>query len=289
MLRTADKTLALGRELGQVIHRYEPISLTSEGELSASSNGTLVTPGGVAHTKTAWVQIVAATAAQADGFFLNIQPGDTGIADFLVDVGIGAAASETVIVSNLLYTSGIGDAAPGRAYFPIPIAPGTRIAVRAQCSDTASASVRMILTLVTGGISTALVSRQATTYGADTSDSGGTAVDAGGSTHTKGAWAELTSSVTRDFHQCVICVGNRNNAANTQQNILLDLGVGGAGSETVVVPDLYFRGRDQEEVVPKMSWVPLTVRAGQRLAARIQSSTNDATDRVIDVVVIGFS
>jgi hypothetical protein len=278
----------LGRQVGALWPRYEPITLTSEGEVTASSGGTL-TDDTTTNTKGDWIELVASTAKQADGFIVNIQTGDTGVSDFLIDIGTGAAAAEVVLVSNILYSSGGSDAEPARAYFPIPIPPGTRVSARSQCVDL-SQRVRVILTLCDGGVARSLKRRVATTYGADTSDSGGTAVDAGGSTHTKGGWAELSASVTKDFDQAVICVSNRNNATNTSQNVLLDLGVGAALSEVVIVPDLYYRiSATVEDVMPKMTWVPLQVRAGQRLACRIQSSSNDATDRVIDVVVIGFS
>lgn len=288
MLRTSDKLLHVGLPLGDITRPFEPVTLTAAGSLAASSGGTL-TDDTTTNTKGDWIELVAATAKQADGFILTIQTGDTGVSDFLVDIGIGAAAAETVIVSNVLYTSGGSDSPPARAYFPIPIAPGTRVSARSQCVDL-SQRVRVVVTLCDGGVARSLRRRVATTYGADTSDSGGTAVDAGGSTHTKGGWAELSASVTKDFDQCVICVGNRNNATNTSQNILLDLGVGAALSETVIVPDIYYRvSATQEDVYDKMTWVPVQVKAGQRLSARIQSSSNDATDRVIDVVVIGFS
>ncbi len=289
MLRTADKRLFVGKGLDGVFPRFEPVSATGVGQVSGSSAGTLITVGGVANTKTSWVELVASTSKQADGFLLNCQPGDTALTDYLVDIAIGGSGSEVAILSNLLFTAGGGDTPPGKAFFPIPIPPGTRISARAQSVDTAAVAVRVDLILLDGGDARLLTRRVATTYGADTSDSGGTAVDAGASTHTKGAWAQLSASLTNGFESCVICLGNRNNAANTAQNMLLDLGVGGSGSETVVLPDMYVRATAGEEVLPKWTWVPLRVNKGQRLAARVQSSSNDATDRVIDVVVIGFS
>jgi hypothetical protein len=290
MLRTADKALQFGLPLGQVIRLYEPSALTSEGELTASSSGTALTLNGVGNTKPAtWTQIVAATASDADGFFVHLQNADTGISDYLVDVGLGAASSEVTIVSNILTSSGNADGFPGQAYYPIPIPAGSRIAMRHQCTDTAGNGQRAVVTLVNGGLAAKIRARFATTYGADTTDSGGTAVDAGAGANTKNTWSQLTAATTSDIDSMVICVGQRNNAANSAQNILLDIGIGAAASETVVVPDIYYRASLGEEIMPKQLWVPVTVKAGQRLSARIQSSTTDATDRVIDVAVIGFT
>jgi hypothetical protein len=290
MLRTADKSLQLGRPLDLVVPRYEPMTATTEGEVLASSSGTLITPGGVANTKTAWVELVASTAAQADGFIFNIQTGDVGINDCLVDIGIGGAGSETVLVANILYSSGTGDSLPEKALCPVRIPPGTRISARASSTDTTAVSVRPTITLVAGGMMRSLSRRVATTYGATESGATtGTAVNAGASTHTKGAWSQISASVTHSFDSCLVCFGQRNNPTQTAQNILLDIGVGAAASEVVVWPDIYIRVRADEDIGPKAMWLPLSVKAGQRLAARMQSSTNDATDRIIDIVVIGFS
>lgn len=261
----------------------------SIGALTASSSGTQVTPPGSANTKGSWVELVAATAGAADGLILCCQIGDTGIADFLIDIGTGAGGAETVLIPNILFSYGTSDGPPGTAFFPIQIPAGTRIAARCQSTDIAATSIRLLASLVNGGVAEQLNCTVATTYGADTTDSGGTAVDAGATPNTKGAWAQLDASVDFTFNSCVICLGQRNNAAQTAQNILLDIGVGAAAAETVIIPNIYYRAQAAEEIVNKWLWVPVRVAAGERLAARIQSSSADAGDRVFDVAVVGFS
>jgi hypothetical protein len=269
--------------------RYEPLAAATVGAVTASSVGTLVTPSGSSNTKGSWAELSAATGQDADGFMLFIHPGDVGIADFLVDIGIGAAASEVVILPDFLFTSGGADSGAARVFIPIPIPAGSRVAARCQSTDTAAASVRVGVALINGGLAKTLRRSVATTYGADTSDSGGTAVDPGASTNTKGSWAQLAAALTFGFDQCVVCFGQRNNAANASQNQLFDLGLGAAASEVVLIGDLYYRVQASEDINPKATWLPVGAKAGQRLSARAQSSSNDATDRVVDVVVIGFS
>lgn len=290
MLRTADKNLILGRNLIEVPDHYESYSSVAEGEVTASSGGTGVVPGGVAHTKTAWVELVASSSIRADGFVLDAQIGDVAVADYLIDIGIGGAGSEVAIVSNILWTSGGGDGAPANAFFPIQIPAGSRIVARAQSTDTTGVRVNLIIHLVKGGFAKDVRCRVATTYGANTGTSGGTAVNAGGSTNTKGAYSELSAALSFGFESCVLCLGNRNNAAQTGQNMLLDLALGAAAAEVVLYGDMYVRVMAvSEDVMPKWTWLPISAKAGQRLATRIQSSSNDATDRIIDAVVIGFS
>jgi hypothetical protein len=234
------------------------------------------------------VQLVASTAKQADGFLLNIQNAAVVVHDTLYDIAVGGSGSEVAIVENVLFSGGGGDAIGANAYFPIPIPAGSRVSARAQASDAGITGGALSVMLADGGVAKSLSRRRAFTYGADATDSGGTPADAGASANTKGGWAQLSASVTEDFDQCVICVGNRN-VANASQNILLDLGVGAALSETVIVPDIYYRGQVTEEFSPKMLWTPCEVKAGQRLAVRIQSSNNASGTRIMDVVVIGFS
>jgi hypothetical protein len=291
MLRNTDKGLKLGHPLGLVVPRYEPYAESTGGANAAGSGGTDFAVGAVANTKTGWTQIIASSSQRADGLLITVSPSNIATADYLVDIGIGGAGSETVLLSNLLYS--VGSSATGfgpiSIFCPIYVAPGTRISARAQSSDTSAVGVSVIVRLIKGGTAERIRSTVATTYGADTSDSGGTAVDPGGSAHTKGAWTEISASVSVGFDSCLLLFGQRNNASNANQNMLLDIGVGASGSESVIFADMYMRILDVEQIYPNCIWLPISVKPGQRLAARCQCSGIDATDRVIDLVVVGFS
>lgn len=257
-----------------------------------SSNGTGLTAPASANTKGAWQQITAATDKDWDGFHVQVLVGQ-GTLDVLIDIGIGAAASEQVILENVLISSpnvGAGDGyTAAHFYVPLPVKAGTRVAGRYQTSSTTNDEVFVLLEGAAGDSFSALSLGRATTYGASTADSGGTSVDCGGSINTKGAWSQLSAAIANPIRHALVCFGNQANNARTNVSFLVDVGVGAAAAEVVVVPNMYVRARQFDDLlVPPFAERSMTAQSGQRLAARAQCQTADATDRLVDVVVIGF-
>lgn len=259
---------------------------TAGANTAASSGTTLADPAG-ANVKGAWTELDA-VATGADAVLVAAQPQDVGRADFLLDIGVGGAGSEVAIVSNLLFTSEGGAAPPYYYFLPLAITAGQRVAGRYQVTTTTSTGLNVIVYELLGGAVKALQAATARTYGADTSDSGGTVVDPGAVANTKGAWTEISASLTAAFTSCLVILGNRVNPAPTAQNVMFDVGLGGAGSEVAIVSDVYVRRTAQLVINPASIWLPVGASAGQRLAIRMQSSTMDATDRLCDFVVVGF-
>lgn len=267
---------------------YEGSRVETIGENLATTQGTILTSG-AANTKGAYGQMSASTPFDADGFY--VQLGNATVSrDFLLDIAVGAAASEQIIVSNMQVSAGSGDNANGnqRAYVPIPIKTGTRVSCRVQ-STGASAVLVIQLTLVTGTFFAARSLGAATTYGAATGDSGGVSVDPGAVANTKGSWAQISASLTRPIKALILCVGNQANAVQTSHQALVDLGIGAGGSEVVVADNLLFQASVTDDLL-RPGWIELalSIKSGTRLAARAQVDITDATDRLLDVVVVGF-
>jgi hypothetical protein len=112
---------------------------------SGAIQGITVDPGGTASTKGAYTQLTASTTNDYCGFFLTFDnlSSDPAAADAtcLVDVALGAAGSEKIILPNVAVSRnffGVGNGyqiAPNHTdIFYIPIKAGTRIAVRASCA-----------------------------------------------------------------------------------------------------------------------------------------------------------
>lgn len=115
--------------------------------------------------------------------------------------------------------------------------------------------------------------------------SGQTAVTTSGSNNTKGSWVELESSTDYAVHGFYIIVDNTARSANTQR-ILLDVGIGGAGSEQVLVPNLLF---STGVVVDRVQaghhvYIPMRIPAGTRVSARTQ--VNASASRTANVAII---
>jgi hypothetical protein len=104
----------------------------------SNANGLgAIDPGTTANTLGSWTQLTASTSRDIVGYSLlfDIKGNAGGI--WGLDVGVGAAASEIVVLQNMPITSeAFRSAARPSIVGPIwtPIPAGSRIAVRCQCS-----------------------------------------------------------------------------------------------------------------------------------------------------------
>ncbi len=97
-----------------------------------SGVGTVLGTTTTANVKSAYYQLVASSAKDYAGFIMGFDTFTGG--HFLIDVSVGAAASEKNIVSNYYLLGTPGPAITNSTPIMVPIPSGTRIAARAQCS-----------------------------------------------------------------------------------------------------------------------------------------------------------
>jgi hypothetical protein len=145
---------------------------------SATAPGTLVTADVTSHTKGAYAQLVASTTRDWFGFWLSCTNSAATGADSaqLLDIAIGGAGSEVVILNNWL-AGARGSAAFASLegqYIPLYIPAGTRISARNQSLISAD-TVHVTVVGQYGTSNIAQVFNCCDTYGVDTADSGGTA------------------------------------------------------------------------------------------------------------------
>ncbi len=174
--------------MGLILPHSRQIMLSS-GNLPATPSvtveGTSVAASGSIHTKGSYVQLIAATTYDSYGFFLYISNTLSAGADTsqLLDVAIGAAASEVVILPNFLCGCRNGGAAArmNGFFIPIFIPRGARIAARIQA--LISADTLHIVVQPNYGRSGPYrnIYTGCDAYGVDTADSGGTAHTPGNS------------------------------------------------------------------------------------------------------------
>lgn len=117
--------------------------MTSYGPDTSNTSLVSIDPGGTAHTKSSWVELTAATTSPIKWVCLaivrdSITSGTT--LRWLADLAIGAAGSEVVVMSNMLFTSGGFTSACHIASKPLVIPSGVRVAARVQCSSNSSPS-----------------------------------------------------------------------------------------------------------------------------------------------------
>jgi len=247
---------------------------------SGTADGTVISTGNPAGTKGAWATVISSTP-----FDCYITFGVTNqniYQDYLVDIAIGAAGSERIIASNIAYCHFLGLYQFGRPHYTIPIfiPAGVRVAFRASSSVTASQSLIICVgALAVGDFIKPQLGSFITTYS-------GTP-DPGATPNTKAAWVQFSASTTYKGKGLFASFHGRSNSARLNYNWRLDIGVGGAGSESVIVYDFILVSNTSTSTISPMCtpFFHTAIPAGSRLAARTQCTGADATDRLFDMYI----
>lgn len=119
-------------------------AVQSYGANTADSGGTQVDSGGAANTKGSWSELTASTTATTKALMVAVakpdfhtNQGSTPL--WRVDIGTGAAASESVLIPDLFFSADTTLDMPMCPYvgpLPVEVASGTRLAARAQSTST---------------------------------------------------------------------------------------------------------------------------------------------------------
>lgn len=248
-----------------------------------------VTSGGSAHTKGAWTEIVAALSVDAVCISMNSTASvasnsvDTRC---LVDIGVGGAGSEVVVIPNI--SVGNKSSSTSGWLFPIFVPKGSRVAFRSQHAVASTGnSFRFRFGKATPqGVQPA---PYCVNIGANTSTSGGVVSTWGGVAHTKGSWTEITSAAPERLSGFQVCVDYDGTTTGNSGAALVDIGVGGAGSETVIASNMFYVTTTSEAIDHfggGLAYIPIEIAAGARIAVRHQSSSGN-TD-TIGVTLIGI-
>lgn len=245
------------------------------GNVNASSRGTTLA--------STYTEVVAATTFDYEGFWVNLHKGATS--DTLVDIAIGGSGSEQLIVEDLYFCGVTSDGYQnaGCIFIPIRIPQGSRIAAR---------STQAITLDITGGTgSPGFMEGMAgcDTYGSDGTN--GTQVNGGSSANTEPAsWSQVTASTTNPIKALMVMLGRNGNTSLTDGDYLLDIGIGAAASEVAILENLPFTADSVRDILQPRVFgpFPVSIPAGTRLAARLQTTVTDATDRNMDLVLYGF-
>jgi len=222
---------------------------------SANSGGVAVTAGGSTHTKGAYAQLIASVAAH--GTWLTIEANAASTSNpFLIDIAVGGAGSEQVVLPNVLVRG--ANTSGTILHLPFLVPAGARLSARCQ-NATPSAALRLAAQVHAGDFAMVPFGR-AEAVGALTASSTGTTITASGSANTKGAWTQLIASTAFRYRWLLVSLVNA-----ASQRALFDIGIGGAGSEVVILPDLSCLNQTAGEAILH----PVDVPAGSALSARM--------------------
>lgn len=112
------------------------------------------------------------------------------------------------------------------------------------------------------------------------SSSNGVSVSSNGSAHTKGNYATLFASLTEDTSELHLIF---NNSANSNRLYLVDIAIGAAASEVVLIPNIGIRNLNANKYVPVKLGVDIA--AGTRISARCQDATGGGSIRISGIAL----
>jgi hypothetical protein len=212
-----------------------------------------------------------------------------------VNIATGASGSEVVQIADLVVTraatAGLRDG--GSAYmFPFVVPAGTRIAANCR-SNVASETVQCNVMLFDDAFGSVTGGGATDTYGFNTAASLGTQIDPGASANTKGSYVQITASTTYDLAGFFLGFDGTGNTPGSLANaISMDVGVGSAGNEVIVLPDFPLVASQTNAPRHSMNpgstpYFPIKIPAGSRIAIRAQSTTASSPSRLFGVTFYG--
>ena len=241
---------------------------------------------GPANVKGAYTQLAASTGSDSAKFWVYLLSQGTNVS-YLTDVATGAAASEVVLIADMMTQTGTQSArniGSSSAQYFADIPASTRIAARMQ-TNTPFTNFEIAMMLVGDATESLPIP---TTYGAIPATSHGTLIDPGAVLNTKGAYVQITAS-TAALHQFVTTLFGNNQNVSPQLNIWgIDVAVGAAASEVIFLPDIkLIADAFTDQLYPAGTfWHVDDLPASSRLAVRAATNTTNAVDRVFEVVLI---
>lgn len=224
-----------------------------------TTGGTVITP--VVGSKGGWAQVFASLANDTYGLMILVHNSRTSAANrsYAIDVGIGGAGSEQVIIPDLIGSNaGVTNNTCGIwYYFPIFIPAGTRVAVRAQGSVTTTC--RVIVRAMQLPRDPTMVKTCGYVEKLGITGIVGTALTPG--TTSEGSWVSV-GTTTRDlwWWQLGVQVPVAD-VAHNQTFLHFDIAVGDGTNFTVIAPDIQVSVTTGEEMGKALSvfcehWVP---------------------------------
>lgn len=237
---------------------------------STTTFGTRATGSATVNTKGAWAQVTASLPHDAYGFWLTMA--GTAVSatstDMLLDIGIGAAASEVVLVPDLLSGwIGTPTQAPRSLFIPIFIKKGTRVAIRCQ-GVIASDTVDCMFFFNSGDpANPGRLFSGCDAYGIVSASSAGLA-HTPGNTGAESTWSNI-GGVTSKSYGAILPLIQSSNTTTTAVAYHWELGVG-----SVTLGEWYFMENTGEYIVGPFPEEPafVNIAAGAQLQVRAEAS-----------------
>jgi hypothetical protein len=229
------------------------------------SSAVTVTANSSAHTKGAWTELVASTSGNSSMIYVRVGGiVSTGVnTATLLDIGVGAAGSESAIIQNVAVGGAVATGTAGALYFvvPIQIASGSRVSARIQSLVTGGKTASVLVRLLdTGDYAQAPTSVDV--IGTSTADSEGTAVTAANT------YAQLTASTSRAYRALafVPSVGDTTTAV-VLTNYTVAKGASGSEVDLQTITTGY--SNDESTRTIDFPFIAAAIPSGTRLSVKL--------------------
>jgi hypothetical protein len=240
--------------------------------ISAVTTAVSVTCG-VANTKTTTaVQLLAKTPFSACGIYVHFRV-RTSAQDYMVDILQGAAGSEQVLLPNLSIGGATNTTGIINYYFPIRIAEGTRLSIKAQ-SSAVSPTITTVLHLIPDSFLGTSGLTRVEAVGPILSTTRGVALTIPGTADTYPAWVKIGAApggfTTR---YVVVMLGQQGvTSRTTGQRFTSQWAIGDVGSEQVFLDGWPYGTTSSTSILVSAVGFPIEIAAGTFLHGRYTSS-----------------
>jgi len=256
----------------------------------ADSGGIAVASAAVTETYGSPVEIIAATARQAQGIIVFGGPRAiiTGFGAH-IKVLVGASTVEKDKVEAMLCRTQGDEQQADAFYCPISIPKGTRLSVAVADDSSAARDCDISIVVLSGGPWPGSALTHSEGDGAVTQGFGHP-IDPGASANTKGTpWVEMIAATAFHWRKMMV-IFDQNSATMGDDQWLMDIGIGAASSEKVKIPNLRAAcGSSDDVMTPRVvGTFDCDFPVGTRISARSQSSDVTSGPRTIRLTLVGF-
>jgi hypothetical protein len=244
-------------------------SVKTYGFTSSTNTGVSVTASSTVNTKGSYVELVSAannTTPINNMFSIGFDLVTGTQADFLVDIAIGGAGSEVVIIDNIWVKTNTIEATSGIFEALNEVPAGVRISARCQ-SNISSGVIPVYLMVSSRSLAQSSRPQRVTTYGANASTTDGVVV-ARAAVGVFGSWVEITASTTNRIKGFIVA-SHRKGLSWSNGKITYEVGVGSAGNEEIIYAGHNISVNSSEMASDFFSpAILVAVAKGERLAIR---------------------
>jgi len=262
----------------------------NRGAVTGTTSGTTITAGGAADTKGSYTDIGATTSFDYEWILFVIGNGSSAAAaDQVVDLAINVGGNRFVIAEDLRFCGSLrANLEQWDIYaLPLHVPSGSQLSAR-SAAGTASATCEVVIIGYSSGPFGAPGYSRCRAFYAPTS-SRGINCDPGAVAHTK-TRTQIIASTPERAVAILAYVGPNADIAAAATRWLFDIETGGAGSEQVLLPNLYLGRGAPYDIPTSMVFgpYPCDIPSASRMSVNIQSHVTTDGDRDVDVALWGF-